>query len=136
MERAGFWLRLGAFLLDTFLIAFPVTLLWSLYQGEWSYQLTEGWGWDIIYTCYLTIIPVLWGGYVVGKRIFTIRIRKEGDRPVTLLQMFVREVVGKFLLGYLTFGITTLISAAMIGVLKDRKAIHDYLAQTYVKNEV
>lgn len=71
---------------------------------------------------------------LVGKRILTIQIRKEGDQPVNLFQMFIREVIGKFLLGVITFGIASVVSACMIVIRKDKRAIHDLLAQTYVKN--
>ncbi|MGR9049833.1 RDD family protein [Halobacillus faecis] len=134
MERAGFWSRFFALILDGLIITVPMNLLWSLYQGDWSTDVTDGWLWQVIYVSYLTVLPVLWSGYVVGKRILTIKIRKEGDQPVGLFQMFIREVIGKFLLGVITFGIASVVSALMIAFRKDKRAIHDLLAQTYVKN--
>ncbi|MYL48374.1 RDD family protein [Halobacillus litoralis] len=134
MERAGFWSRFFALILDGLIITVPMNLLWSLYQGDWSTDVTDGWLWQVIYVGYLTVLPVIWSGYVVGKRILTIKIRKEGDQPVGLFQMFIREVIGKFLLGVITFGIASVVSAFMIAFRKDKRAIHDLLAQTYVKN--
>ncbi|WP_394217465.1 RDD family protein [Halobacillus trueperi] len=134
MERAGFWSRFFALILDGLIITVPMNLLWSLYHGDWSTDVTDGWLWQVIYVSYLTVLPVLWSGYVVGKRILTIKIRKEGDQPVGLFQMFIREVIGKFLLGVITFGIASVVSAFMIAFRKDKRAIHDLLAQTYVKN--
>ncbi|SDP46657.1 RDD family protein [Halobacillus aidingensis] len=134
MERAGFWSRLFALILDGLIITVPMNLLWSWYQGDWSTDVTDGWLWQVIYVSYLTVLPVIWSGYVVGKRILTIKIRKEGDQPVGLFQMFIREVIGKFLLGVITFGIASVVSAFMIAFRKDKRAIHDLLAQTYVKN--
>jgi uncharacterized RDD family membrane protein YckC len=45
---------------------------------------------------------------------------------------FLREWVGKFLLPFITFGITTIISIFMVIFRKDKRAIHDFLAGTYV----
>lgn len=136
MERARFWSRFFALLLDGAIITLPINIIWSLYQGEWTNNITRGWTWDIIYALYLTIVPVIWSGYVIGKRILNIKIRKVGDQPVGLLQMFVREVVGKFLIGYLTFGISVVVSVFMVIFRKDKCAIHDLIANTYVKNVV
>lgn len=136
MERAGFWSRLFAFFLDALIITLPLNILWSIYQEEWTNTLTQGWGWDIVYAAYMTIVPVLWGGYIIGKRLVTIKGRKIGDEPVTLLQMFVREVVGKLIFGYLTLGVSVVVSVFMIIFRKDKRAIHDLMAQTYVKNIV
>ncbi|CDQ19411.1 RDD family protein [Halobacillus karajensis] len=136
MERAGFWSRLWALLLDGLMITIPLNLIWFMYQGEWTNNITQGWAWDIVYAAYMTILPVIWNGYVIGKRVLTIQIRKEGDQPVGLLQMFIREIIGKLFLGIATFGIASIISAFMIAFREDKRAIHDKLARTYVKNRI
>lgn len=44
--------------------------------------------------------------------------------------MFLREVIGKFLLSYITFGVATIVS--MVIFRKDKRAIHDFIGGTYV----
>jgi len=63
-----------------------------------------------------------------------IRIAKvSGERP-GLRTMFLRHAVGGLLCG-ITFGITGLISALMVRLNRDKRALHDFLAGTYVTHD-
>jgi uncharacterized RDD family membrane protein YckC len=131
-QPAGFGIRLLADFLDFFILVIPISLLMKSVTGEFSYEWTQGLFWNVIYTIYLTITPVVWGGYIIGKRICKIKVTRIDNKKLNLYHMFLREWVGKFLLPFITFGITTIISIFMVIFRKDKRAIHDFLAGTYV----
>jgi uncharacterized RDD family membrane protein YckC len=84
---------------------------------------------------YLTITPVFWGGCVIGKRICKIKIKRYEDyENVTFRNMFMREMVGYFIIGVVTFGISIIVSIFMVMFREDKRAIHDFIGGTYVTN--
>jgi uncharacterized RDD family membrane protein YckC len=58
-------------------------------------------------------------------------IREDTGQPATWGTMFVREIVGKWLLGAVTFSITTLVSIFMI-LGESRQGVWDKVAKTVV----
>ncbi|MCP3033077.1 RDD family protein [Halobacillus sp. A1] len=132
-SRAGFKRRAAAYFLDFFIISIPAAIILFFVSDGFSFEFTQGVWWNLIYTVYLTILPVLWGGYIIGKRIIKVRVVKLNHKRLSVFDMFVREFIGKFVLGYVSLGLTALISACMVAFLKDRRAIHDFLAGTYVE---
>ncbi|SEH99998.1 Uncharacterized membrane protein YckC, RDD family [Halobacillus karajensis] len=136
LDRAGFGMRLFAGVLDTLVIVIPIGVFVYLYTGTPSLNWTQGVTWNVLYIVYSIILPVIWGGYNVGKRLVNIRINKANGKELNIADMFFREFIGKFLIGYLTVGLSTLVSALMIVFRKDKKAIHDFVAGTFVSNEV
>lgn len=52
--------------------------------------------------------------------------------PATMQQMLLREVLGKWVLGQVTGGITGLISCILILATPNRQGVHDYIAKTTV----
>ncbi|SFL56743.1 RDD family protein [Salibacterium qingdaonense] len=128
-ERAGFGLRLGASILDFFITGAVFSMMtWliygEIYREEWNIT-------DFISLSYLILLPVFWHGYVIGKRIVGIRIVKDSGKDVTLGTMLMRVLVaGLVYVG--TLGIGVIVSAFMVGLREDRKAIHDFIAGTYV----
>jgi len=63
-----------------------------------------------------------------------IRIAKVSGERLSLGTMFLRHAVGGLLCG-ITFGITGLISALMVRLRRDKRALHDFLAGTYVTHD-
>lgn len=63
---------------------------------------------------------------------FKIKIKRIDEQILTLKNMLLREVVGKYLLVYLTFGISNLVSIFMVIFREDKRAIHDLIGGTYV----
>ncbi|WP_112180211.1 MULTISPECIES: RDD family protein [Paraliobacillus] len=135
-QTAGFWIRLGARALDGIIITTVFALVYGLIMGKIPIDLTQEWTWQIVITAYATILPVLWCGYSIGKKICRINIRRYADDgQVTFWNMFLREVVGYQLLSIVTFGVSIIISAFMVAFLKDKRAIHDFISGTYVKRD-
>ncbi|PAD20666.1 RDD family protein [Terribacillus saccharophilus] len=130
--RAGFGIRFFASIIDMFILIIPISILLYFIKGEFSTQWSDGYLWDIGYVIYLTVLPVLWKGYVIGKRLTGIKIKRKDGGDVTFANMILREVVGNGLLVYVTFGISLLVSAIMVLVMEDRQGLHDLISGTYV----
>lgn len=126
-RRGGFWLRLAAGLVDGILLGlFCSALTYGMDKG--TANATE----TAVNLLYATFLPLLWGGYTVGKRLLSIRISRSDSLPLSLGTMLLREVFGKMLLAIITFGITLVISAFMVALREDKRAIHDLISGTYV----
>ena len=135
-EMAGFGIRFFADLFDSLILTAPVMIGIALVTGDWGRQeWTQSYTWSIAYALYCTFLPLYWNGYIIGKRLFKIRVvRFDGER-LDLKTMILRELVGKYLLGFVTFGLSMIVSAFMIGLRRDKRGIHDYIGGTYVSKE-
>jgi uncharacterized RDD family membrane protein YckC len=127
IQPAGFWIRVLASILDTVIVMVPLTLI--------SYLITGGWEGDIFTSIlsllYYLILPVIWFGYTVGKRMVGIRIAKVNGEKVGFGTMLMRVIVASLVYG-ITLGIGVIVSAFMIGLRNDKRSIHDFIAGTYV----
>ncbi|AQP95943.1 MULTISPECIES: RDD family protein [Bacillus] len=125
---AGFWIRLGAVVLDYLITSVPLVIIFMLATGKDPNESTMI---SIILTLYAILLPVYWNGYVIGKKICGIRIVKKDGTQVGFLTMILRVLVGGLIYG-VTFGIGVIVSAFMVGMREDRRSIHDFVAGTYV----
>lgn len=131
---AGFWIRLVAAFLDNLLAYLPLAVVvWLLFGNPYEDNVSS-----LILSAlsllYALLLPVIWNGYTVGKRILGIRIAKVSGETLGLGAMFMRTVVGGLVYG-ITFGLAALISALMVGLRRDKRALHDFLAGTYVTRD-
>ncbi|MFF2092483.1 RDD family protein [Paenibacillus sp. NPDC058174] len=125
--NAGFWIRLGAALLDGLIISLPVSLIAAaLFGGTGGENFA-----NVITFLYTLLLPVFWNGYTVGKRACGVQIRKLDGSPPTIGTMLLRQLVGGLVYG-ITFGIGAIVSAFMVGLREDKRAIHDFIAGTEV----
>lgn len=85
----------------------------------------------ILEMLYYLLLPVFWYGYTVGKRAVGIRIAREDGEKVGIGTMLMRDLVAG-LVYVLTLGIGIIVSAFMVGLREDKRAIHDFVAGTYV----
>ncbi|MBD7906717.1 RDD family protein [Sporosarcina gallistercoris] len=132
-NRAGLGVRAVANFLDFVLLATLFATIFYFVTGSFSFNFANGFAWQTFYTLYLIILPIIWSGYVIGKRICHIQVKRVDDGNVTFFNMFMREIVGNVLLGTLTFGVSILISAGMIVFREDKRGIHDFVGGTYVR---
>ena len=133
---AGFFIRVSAFIIDFFFITTICGILIYLINNVHPIKSTSELTWKLFYISYLTITPVLWGGYVIGKRICNIKIKRfKDDKNVTILNMFMREVVGNYILVLVTFGMSAVASMFMVILREDKRAIHDFIGGTYVEKK-
>ncbi|NJP39064.1 RDD family protein [Alkalicoccus luteus] len=131
-EPVGFWKRLAAVILDGIVITATIFIFALIVFGEFAaeerlLQVFEG----ILPIVYYVLLPVIWTGYTIGKRALGIRVVRTDGSQVGLLTMIVREPVS-YILYALTFGIGFIASVIMVIARKDKRALHDLLAKTYV----
>lgn len=133
-ERAGFWIRLLAAILDGIIIGVIASILNAILgiDVDVTDAGVEGRGVQgILEFLYMLIVPVIWVGYTIGKRITGIRIVKVDGSNVTIGTMLMRTLVSGIVY-VLTLGIGLIVNAFMVGIRQDRRAIHDFIAGTYV----
>lgn len=126
MNPAGFWIRFGASLFDGIIMAAPLAIISYLILGE-----SDTWFTTIGSYIYFILLPVVWTGYTVGKRILGIRIVNLDETDVSFWTMIKRHLIAGLIYA-LTFGIGVIVSAFMVGIREDKRAIHDFIAGTYV----
>jgi uncharacterized RDD family membrane protein YckC len=122
---AGFWERFFAIILDGLLVQLPIVVVFYLIFGY------KGVIPDILMFLYGIILPVVWYGYTVGKKIMGIRIVKVNGEPVGIGTMLLRDLVSGIVYT-LTFGIAAIVSVFMVALREDKRAIHDFIAGTCV----
>ena len=127
-QPAGFWIRLGAVIANGFFINLPLLVLFAIVNDELNPDDPIA---SFIVFFYLLLTPVFWRGYDVGKKTMGIRIVKKDGRNVHIGNMLIRNVAGG-LFYLITFGFGVLISALFVLFRKDRRAVHDLMAGTYV----
>lgn len=129
-QPSGFWRRLLANILDGLIIGIPLALIGYLITGTMEENVWTSLG-NFLYSL---ILPVVWMGYTVGKKIMGIRIAKVNGEKVGIGTMLMRIVVAALVYG-ITLGIGLIVSAFMVGLRKDKRSIHDFIAGTYVTHE-
>ncbi len=88
-KPAGFWIRLGALLLDGILFNGLAFLLGLFLLAAWQDGITE-----LAQFLYALLLPVFWYGYTVGKRVFKIRIIHMDGTNVGIWTMIKRTIIG------------------------------------------
>ncbi|MFI8684378.1 RDD family protein [Rossellomorea sp. NPDC077527] len=127
-QPAGFWIRFGAGIANGIFINLPLIVLFAIVTDEFN---PDDPGVSFIMFLYLLLTPVFWKGYDVGKKTIGIRIVKKDGSNVHIGNMLMRNVVaGIFYL--ITFGFGALMSVFFVIFRDDKRAIHDFMAGTYV----
>jgi uncharacterized RDD family membrane protein YckC len=113
-KHANFLIRFLATLIDTIVIALPITLIFNNYIG------------DLITGIIIISFWILWHGQTPGKKILNLKIVNENYFDIDLKTAIIRYI------GYYTSILTFFIGFAIIAFRDDRKGLHDILAKTYV----
>lgn len=124
---AGFWVRLLASIVDSLVISIPLGIIAYILTGNWDNENLSG----TISAIYSLLLPIIWYGYTVGKRLMKIRIVKVDGSKLGIGAMLMRVVVAG-LIYIVTLGIAAIVSAFMVGLRQDKRALHDLIAGTYV----
>jgi uncharacterized RDD family membrane protein YckC len=130
IKPAGFWIRVLATILDTVIVMVPLSFISYLITGAWDGDIFT----SFISLLYYLILPIIWFGYTVGKRMAGIRIVKVNGEKVGFGTMLMRVIVASLIYG-ITLGIAAIVSAFMVGLRRDKRSIHDFVAGTYVTHE-
>lgn len=128
-EKATFWQRLGAFLIDILILMVVGGFLGGIFGG-FDYSdgsATYGSIPTLFMWAYLVIMDVKYG-QTVGKMALKIRVQdKETGANLTWLNAFLREVIGRFLASFvLLFGYFWIIWD------KDKQGWHDKIGRSVV----
>jgi len=77
---------------------------------------------------------ILWSeGQSPAKKLMGMRcVKSDTGQPATWGTMFLREIVGKGIIGGITFGLTSLASIFMILFGSERRGVWDHVAGTVV----
>lgn len=127
---AGFRNRFLARILDLIILFIVTGVISQFLYGEF-YDADSYHPIDALGFLYSLLLPVFWYGYTLGRRMAGNRIVRVDGRKVGIGTMLLRDVVAG--MAYtLTLGIGLVVSAFMVGIREDKRAIHDFIAQTYV----
>ncbi|MGM1035345.1 RDD family protein [Peribacillus frigoritolerans] len=126
-DSVGFWKRLFAGVLDGIIVSAPLAIIFGVITGDWENENFS----TLFNFLYMVIVPILWYGYTVGKRIVGIRIVRMDGKKLGIGTMLLRYLVAALVYA-ITLGIGVIISAFMVGIRKDHRSIHDFIAGTYV----
>ena len=127
---AGFWIRLLANILDGIIIGLPLGIISYFIAGDMEGDIFT----NVLSLLYAVVLPVIWMGYTIGKKITGVRIVKINGKKLGIGSMLLRAVVSGIVY-MVTFGIGLLISAFMVGLRSDKRSIHDMIAGTYVTKD-
>lgn len=136
---AKLWQRFFARLIDGLIIGVPIVFLLSFTVGyDFVIEPKANFIFNLfmllIVTVYMIALPVIWYGWSIGKRLLGIRITHVNGQDVTWQMMLKRELF--ILVVYtLTFGLFLLLSGVMMITRKDKRALHDLMADTKVTDE-
>jgi uncharacterized RDD family membrane protein YckC len=135
-EYAGFWIRVAASLIDTFVflvvIAVPLTLIYG--ADYWTAQANATGFWDAMITYLFPIVITIWfwKKYLgtPGKMLLRLRVvdAKTGQALTT------RQSVVRYL-GYYVSLIPLFLGFIWVGIDKKKQGFHDKLAGTVVVRE-
>lgn len=132
-QYAGFWIRVGAAIIDTILIAiiiFPI--LGAIYGGDyWQGETFIQGFWDVVFSYVLPAIVVI-GFWILrsatpGKMVTKLSIvdAKTGGKPSTA------QFIGRYF-GYFVSMIPLFLGIIWVGFDKRKQGWHDKLAGTVV----
>ncbi|MBM4763703.1 RDD family protein [Bacillus sp. B15-48] len=120
-------MRIGSIIIDGLLLI-PLYLIFMLLSV--SDIGTEIFVNSINFLYYL-IIPVIWSGFTVGKRVVGGKIVRIDGKKVGIGTTLKRYILAS-LVYVITLGFGFIISAFMVGLRKDKRSIHDLIAGTQV----
>lgn len=124
---AGFWVRVLASILDALIIGLPIGLIIYLLTGNMENENLP----SLLVSIYSMLLPIIWQGYTVGKRIMKVRIVKVDGSKLGIGAMLMRVFVAGLIYA-VTLGIGLIVSAFMVGLRQDKRGLHDLIAGTYV----
>jgi len=137
MEYAGFWVRVGASLIDTLLlliISYPI--LGLIYgEGYWSGTQVIAGFWDLILTYILPAMAIvlfwIYKSATPGKMALKLTIvdADTGGKPTT------GRLIGRYLAYYLS-ALPLCLGFIWVGIDKRKQGWHDKLARTVVVRDL
>jgi uncharacterized RDD family membrane protein YckC len=137
MEYAGFWIRVGASLIDTLLLAIVTWPILTLIYGQsyWASEATVQGFWDALFSYILPAVAVIvfwvYKSATPGKMALKLKIvdANTGRKPSK------GQLVGRYI-GYYVSAILLCLGFIWVGIDKKKQGFHDKLAQTVVVRDL
>lgn len=137
LEYAGFWRRLGAFLIDAILLSILMRLLFPLRGAGFDlWNLDSRWYFiplitlsnlfSSLATIAYSVVFWTWRGQTPGKMLLNIKVLRGDGSNITLGYALLRY------LGYIVCGLTLGIGFLWIGFDARKQGLHDKIADTVV----
>lgn len=128
VSYAGFWIRLLAYVIDSFIIGIPLVIFTSIIFGfQWVFDFgSADLFHNLVYMLVIVLLWVNWEGQTPGKKILGIRIIGPNINQIGYGRAILRY------LGYIICGLTLGIGFIMIGFHGKKRGLHDLIADTYV----
>jgi len=124
--KAGFWIRVLAFLIDSVILAVINLVVNAVLNqsttGRTGIQTLLG----IIYFTYFWSGSSLWPGQTVGDKLLNLRVIKTDGSDLSIVQAFIRYV------GLFISFIVILIGVIWVAFDPNKQGWHDKIAGTYV----
>jgi uncharacterized RDD family membrane protein YckC len=136
-QPAGFWIRVGASLIDGIVTVLIGVVPVAVASGMVAPSAVIGIAVLLLLFMYLGYAPVMLAfnnGATWGKRACEQRVVLDDGRPIGLGRAVLRELVVKGLLGLFVFPYW--VSALMVGIRHDKRGLHDLIAGTRVVRDV
>ena len=135
LPKAGFWIRLGAFLLDIFILG-GIGILTGMLLGSGLEALTSlndpslEWVVDryrkVLMIAYFVFFTA-YGGQTPGKMVFGLKVIRTDGTELGFGRAVLREIVGK-----LVSWLLLMIGYLMVAFDSRKQGLHDKIAKTYV----
>lgn len=88
----------------------------------------------IIFFLYFILLPIIWKKQTIGRWVAKVKVIKLNGSHLSFGTLLIREFLGKIFLGFMTFGITWLVSIIMMELATVKRTIHDRMANTLMVN--
>ena len=130
VEFAGFWIRVGAVIIDFVVYLLPVGILFAIVPE--SSQPLIGISGAIGLYAYFILLTAFNNGQTVGKKLLRIQVVDVNANPPSLGREMLREIIGKGVLsnGFLLLGYLWVAFSA------EKRGWHDYISGTFVTRKV
>lgn len=124
-DRASFWLRAGAYMIDGFIASLGGVVLLLLFA---ALGLTGPARFAplLVTAAYFTVLPVVMAGQTPGKKLAGLEIVRRDGEPLTYVNAFVRW------LGYMASVVTLCLGFLISLFTAEGRALQDYMAGTRV----
>jgi uncharacterized RDD family membrane protein YckC len=131
LEYAGFWIRLGAAIIDFIILLILLYLIGFVFKAAW-FNVPE-WSLIPLYSCIFWALDIIyfvafcaWRGQTPGKILTGIKIIRTDSSPVTWQYSLLRY------LGGIISTIIVFIGFILIAFDTRKQGLHDKIADTYV----
>lgn len=136
LERAGFWIRLGAYLVDSLVLfagGFAVAIVAAMVRyNALEREELEIFATIVFYVSAMALhfiyytVTVGWWGQTLGKRLFRLKVVRTDGSRLTYLRSFARSCA------YYVSGTFFYAGFVVIGLNKEKRAAHDFMCGTMV----